>query len=100
MKEKKFRNRIFNHLYEFMKEMDFSDDYLMIQVSSLDLGNEKAEMNITVTGMKKGNDSVREDDAVRLLTDAMRKSAQFKRVVTKAAKKCEQLDNCSWMVKP
>lgn len=95
----KFRNRKFNLLYEFMKEMDSSDDYLMIQVSSLDLGNEGVEMNIIVTGMKEGNGSIREDDAVELLTDAMRKSAQFKRVVTKAAKKCEQLDNCSWMIK-
>lgn len=96
----KFRNWKFNRLYEFMKEMDFSDDYLMIQVSSLDLGNEGVEMNIIVTGMKEGNGSIHEDDAVKLLTDAMRKSAQFKRIVTKAARKCEQLDNCSWMVKP
>lgn len=28
----KFKNENFNELYEFMKEMDQSDDYLMIQV--------------------------------------------------------------------
>ena len=94
----KFRNWKFNRLYELMKDMDCSDDYLMIQVSSLDLGNEEVEMSIIVTGMKESG-PIHEDDAVELLTDAMRKSAQFKRVVTKAAKKCEQLDNCSWMIK-
>ena len=95
----KFRNRRFNRLYEFMKEMDSSDDYLMIQVSSLDLGNNEVEMSLIATGMKEGDSSIHEDDFVELLTEVMKKSVAFKRLITKAVRKCAQLDNCPWMIK-
>lgn len=97
---KNFRNMKFNRLYEFMKEMDSSDDYMMIQASSLDLGNEGVEMSIMVTGMKKGNDSIHEDDAVKLLTRAMMDNEAFRLLLTKAVRSFEQTVNLSWMRKP
>lgn len=50
----KFKDESFNELYEFMKKMDASDDYLMIQVSSLNPGKNGMELFITITGMEAG----------------------------------------------
>lgn len=88
----KFNNKNFNELYEFMKKMDASDDYLMIQVSSLNPGKKGMELSILVTGMKGGKVWADFISAEALLITAMRRNANLRRLVTDAARHCEQIE--------
>ena len=78
----KFRNENFNELYEFMKRMDASDDYLMIQVSSLNQNKDNMEMDILCTGMSGGKPVINRVDAEAALILAMEKSDDLKRLLT------------------
>lgn len=88
----KFRDENLNELYEFMKRMDASDDYLMIQVSSLYPGKKEMELFFTVTGMKAGENGASRIHTEAALVMAMMRNANLKQLVTDAARHCEQIE--------
>lgn len=88
----KFKDESFNELYEFMKKMDASDDYLMIQVSSLDPGKNGMELFITITGMEAGENGASRIYTEAVLLTAMMRNANLRRLVTDAARHCEQIE--------
>lgn len=87
----KFKNENFNELYEFMKKMDASDDYLMIQVSSLNPGKKGMELSLTVTGMEADENGASRINTEAALVTAMMRNANIRQLVTNAARHCEQI---------
>lgn len=88
----KFRDEHFNDLYEFMKRMDASDDYLMIQVSALNPGKNGMELSLSVTGMEAGENGASRIHTEAALVTAMMRNANLKQLVTDAARHCEQIE--------
>ena len=88
----KFKNENFNELYEFMKEMDRSDDYLMIQVSALNPGKDNMKMDILATGGTGGKPVIDKAVAEVVLIMAMEESDDLKRLLTDAAMHCGQYE--------
>lgn len=86
----KFKNTHFNELYESMKEMDQSDDYLMIQVSALNPGKDNMKMDILATGGTGGKPVIDKVVAETVLIIAMEKSDDLKRLLTDAVMHYEQ----------
>lgn len=89
---KEFRDEQFNQLHGFMKKMDSSDDYLMIQVSAKNPGKKGMSLCTTVTGKKGGEEEVSGREAETLLIMAMLKNAELKRLLTDAAMHCGQYE--------
>lgn len=90
-KEEKFKNEQFNGLYELMKEMDSSDDYLAIHVSSLNPGKDTMEMHISMTGRTGGKETLETSAAEAVLIMAMDKDDVLKRLLTDAVMYYEQV---------
>ena len=88
----KFKDENFNEIYEFMKKMDASDDYLMIQVSSLNPGKNGMELSLAVTGMEAGETGASRIYTEAVLLTAMMRNANLRRLVTDAARHCEQIE--------
>lgn len=86
----KFRDEHFNELYEFMKRMDSSDDYLMIQVSASNPGKDDMEIDILATGRTGGKPVIDKVHAEAVLITAMEKSDDLKRLLTDAVMHHEQ----------
>lgn len=80
----KFKNEQFNGLCEFMEKMDSSDDYLMIQVSALNLGKANTEINTMCTCRSGGKPVINRAEAEAVLIMAMEKSDDLKRLLTDA----------------
>lgn len=88
----KFRNEKFNKLYEFMKRMDSSDDYLMIQVSVLNQGKDDMSTITLGTGRMDGKPVIDKAVAETVLIMAMKESDDLKRLLTDAVLHCEQFE--------
>lgn len=86
----KFKDTHFNELYESMKEMDQSDDYLMIQVSALNPGKDNMKMDILATGGTGGKPVIDKAVAEVVLIMAMEESDDLKRLLTDAVMHYEQ----------
>lgn len=78
----KFRDENFNELYEFMKRMDASDDYMMIQVSTLNQNKANMEMDILCTGRSGGKPVLHRVEVEAALILAMEKNDDLKRLLT------------------
>ena len=87
----KFRNEYFNDLYEFMKRMDASDDYLMIQMSVLNQGKDDMSTITLVTGRMDGKPVIDKAVAEAALMTAMEKSDDLKRLLTDAVVHYEKI---------
>lgn len=87
----KFRNEDFNELYEFMKRMDASDDYLMIQVSTFNQNKADMEMRTLCTGRSGGKPVVNSIEAEAALILAMEKIDAFRWLLTNVVMDYEKL---------
>lgn len=88
---KQFKDKYLNKLHGFMEMMDGSDDYILLQVSALNLGKDNVEMHIMATGMDGGKPVTDGAKAEALLITAMEKSDDFKRFLTDAVMDYELL---------
>lgn len=89
---KEFKDKQFNDLHGFMKKMDSSDDYMMIQVSALNPGKKGMTLCSTVTGRNGGKEEVSSKEAEIVLIIAMLKNKELRRLLTDAARHCEQYE--------
>lgn len=86
----KFKNEQFNELYRLMEKMDSLDDYMMIQVLALNQGKNNTRLDILLTGRSGGEPVVNKIEAEAVLTLAMEKADDFRRLLTDAVMHYEQ----------
>lgn len=81
----KFKNENFNELYEKMKELDGSDNYLSVHVFLSNLDKKDTKLTLCITGSDEGNPRVGKDKAVASILMAMHDDEDFQQIITTAA---------------
>lgn len=74
----KFKNENFNKLYEKMKELDGSDNYLSIHVSMSNLDKKDTKLTLCITGSDEGKPRVNKSKAVASIVMAMHDDEDFR----------------------
>lgn len=80
----KFKNENFNKLYEKMKELDGSDNYLSIHVSMSNLDKKDTKLTLCITGSDEGKPRVNKSKAVASIVMAMHDDEDFRQIITTA----------------
>lgn len=81
----KFKNENFNELYEIMKELDGSDNYLSMHVSLLNPGKKDMRLTACITGSDEGKPQVNKGKAIASIIMAMDDNEDFRQIITVAA---------------
>lgn len=81
----KFKNENFNELYEIMKELDGSDNYLSMHVSMLNPGKKDMRLTVCITGSDEGKPRVDRGKAIASIVMAMNDDEDFQQIITAAA---------------
>lgn len=80
----KFKNENFNELYEKMKELDGSDNYLSIHIFMSNLDKKDTKLALCITGSDEGKPRVNKSNAVASIVMAMHDDEDFRQIITTA----------------
>lgn len=80
----KFKDENFNKLYEKIKELDGSDNYLSIHVFMSNLDKKDTKLTLCITGSDEGKPRVDKSKAVASIVMAMHDDEDFRQIITTA----------------
>lgn len=95
----KFKNENFNELYDFMKKMDTSDNFLTIQVSAIYTDETDMKIKAAFVCSTNNKDTIDAETAELILIMAMLNNDTLKHLITNAAKHYKKYENSTRMQK-